>query len=61
MTKPIKPCVWHQDGDGSDMWGSECGRYFRLDDGTPSDNGMRWCCHCGKPLETSVHEEGVEE
>ena len=41
MSNDIKPaaCGWSQDGDSySDTWATSCGHYFRLDDGTPTDN-----------------------
>lgn len=34
----------------SDTWAAQCGRYFTIKDGSPSDNEMRFCCFCGKPL-----------
>jgi hypothetical protein len=46
-------CHWYQDGDeDSDKWAASCGRhrYFQLNDGTPTDNKMKHCCYCGKPL-----------
>jgi hypothetical protein len=48
-----QPCHWYQDGDeDSDKWAASCGRhrYFQLNDGTPTDNHMKYCCYCGKPL-----------
>lgn len=44
-------CMWSQDAD-TDTWATQCKQYFRLDDGTPTDNKMRFCCYCGKPLES---------
>lgn len=41
-------CLWVQDLDG--YWGSSCNQAFILTDGTPTENEMRYCCHCGKPL-----------
>ena len=44
-------CTWHQDGDSdSGVYATSCGRYFNLEDGTPEDNKMQWCCYCGKKL-----------
>ena len=44
-------CTWHQDGDSdSGVYGTSCHHYFNLEDGTPEDNKMRWCCYCGKKL-----------
>lgn len=48
-------CTWTEDcGD----WATACGRYFRLNDGAPADNGIRYCCFCGRPL---VEPEDGEE
>jgi hypothetical protein len=44
-------CTWHQDGDSdSGVYATSCRHYFHLDDGTPEDNKMSWCCYCGKKL-----------
>ena len=40
-------CKWV---DNDDFWSTSCGRDFVLNDGTPKENGMRYCYHCGKPL-----------
>ncbi len=50
--EPQPTCVWHQDGDEtSDTWATQCGKYFSLNDGSPSENHMNYCHYCGKPLE----------
>lgn len=42
-------CNWHQeDEDGS--WHSSCGAHFWLNEGTPSENDMKFCHKCGKPM-----------
>ena len=45
-------CWWFQDGDeDSGTYMASCNqRYFVLEDGTPTDNRMKHCCYCGKPL-----------
>ena len=49
-TEP-ETCTWHQDGDSdSGLYGTSCGRFFDLTDGTPETNKMSWCCYCGKKL-----------
>lgn len=50
------PCNWAQDDSESDAWGTGCGKVFRLDEGLPSDNKLKFCCYCGKPLTESVFE-----
>jgi len=56
-------CFWYQDGEDSEVWVMGCGGYFGLEDGKPSENDMRFCCKCGKPLEESPHtsEDESEE
>ena len=46
-------CRWIDDGEGN--WQTDCGEMFILIEGTPSQNDMSFCCHCGKPL---VEKEG---
>mgnify|MGYP000435021017 CR=1 FL=1 len=55
-------CGWSQDGDSySDTWATSCGHYFRLDDGTPTDNKMAFCCYCGKSLVSYPFVEDEDE
>ena len=43
-------CTWAQDDEGGDVWNTDCHQIFCLGDGGPKDNGMMFCCFCGKPL-----------
>lgn len=43
----IESCNWIQDDDG-DAWAGDCGIYFVIIEGTPSENNMKFCPHCGK-------------
>jgi len=52
---PVTPCAWQEDADGN--WETGCGNLFILNDGTPAENGMGYCCYCGKPLKQNVYEE----
>ena len=55
-------CTWHQDGDSdSGVYATSCRRYFNLEDGTPEDNKMQWCCYCGKKLVQELITEGDDE
>jgi hypothetical protein len=56
-------CAWHQDGDSeSDLYATSCGHYFSLNDGTPEDNKMHWCCYCGKRIvQEMITEEDEDE
>lgn len=50
-------CRWVQEDEGSDLWETACKHYFALNEGTPSDNAMEYCCYCGKHLEEAPWEE----
>jgi hypothetical protein len=55
-------CTWHQDGDSdSGTYSTSCGHYFNLEDGTPEDNRMQWCCYCGKRLVQELITEGSDD
>ena len=41
-------CQWREDFDGN--YDTDCKQSFCMIDGTPEENGMRFCCYCGKPL-----------
>lgn len=48
-----KACRWSRATAGdiaSDWWTTSCGNSFVLNDGTPSENNMRFCCYCGGAL-----------
>lgn len=47
-------CVWHNDPETDSTWETGCGNLFILNDGTPAENRMRFCCYCGRPLVTDV-------
>lgn len=51
-------CVW---SDDEGCWATGCGHYFEINDGTPSENGMRFCAYCGKPLVEVPAPEGEDE
>ena len=41
-------CAWTEDSDGT--WHTSCNAAFTLNDGTPSQNRMAFCCYCGQAL-----------
>jgi hypothetical protein len=43
----MKQCEWEDDDD---CWATSCGQLFVINDGTPSQNGMKYCCYCGGEL-----------
>jgi len=51
-------CQWRQrdDWEGSAFWDTDCGETFVFTEDTPIENGLRFCCFCGKPLEQVLAE-----
>lgn len=47
-------CTWRQFGPEDEAWETDCGNAFSLVDGGPSENGMRFCPYCGRPLREVV-------
>jgi hypothetical protein len=43
-------CSWWIEDSDYGSWETSCGHLFMLNDGSPYQNRMRWCCYCGKPL-----------
>lgn len=54
-----KGCRWQEDGGTS--WETGCGHSFTLNDGTPKENDMKYCCYCGGALVEVVPEPSEEE
>ena len=50
-------CNWVQHDIDSDGWSADCNNDFTLNDGTPEDNSMKFCCFCGKPLHQVIYED----
>jgi hypothetical protein len=44
-------CTWTEEEDGP--WWTDCANVFALDDGDPAENGMQYCCFCGKRLKAT--------
>jgi hypothetical protein len=42
-------CQWADSGDG--YWHTECGGKWTFIEDTPAENGMKFCCYCGKRLQ----------
>ena len=48
---PTAECVWTIDEFGDpDFYETSCGQTFAFIDGTASDNGVKFCHYCGKPM-----------
>jgi hypothetical protein len=55
-------CEWTEEkewGESMGTWDTECGNAFTIIDGTPQENGFKFCLYCGKSLIESA--EGTEQ
>ena len=43
-------CKWTFDDDESNTWASGCGELWTYIDGGPSENRVKYCHGCGKPV-----------
>ena len=41
-------CTWTEDANG--IWHTDCGEAFEIQTGSPGQNGLRFCCFCGRKL-----------
>lgn len=53
--KRRKVCVWTPYDDDINLWSAACGdrpeyNLWSLTNGTPTENGMRFCLYCGLPI-----------
>lgn len=54
-------CTWHNDPETDNSWSTGCRQLFEIYDGTPTENGMGFCCYCGKPIREAIdHARSVE-
>jgi len=54
-------CIWTYDGLCADYWSTECGEFFVLIDGaTPTEDKMKFCPFCGRPIIEIVVEDAVD-
>ena len=56
MKKPrVRICRWDEDRDGA--WWTDCSNGFVTSSESPQDNGMKFCCYCGKKLKEVKFED----
>lgn len=54
-------CEWHNYPETDNVWDTDCGQSFEIYEGTPTENGMGFCCYCGKPIHEAIdHARRVE-
>lgn len=46
-------CIWHE---CEECWETSCGNAFIINDGTPEENGFRFCTYCGEEVEQVLAE-----
>jgi hypothetical protein len=59
LLKVAGECTWKVGAGEWDegIWETICGKAFQFEDGSPSENDMKFCCYCGKPLKEIKFEE----
>lgn len=55
MDNDVKICTWTQVEEDHNAWETECKNIFIIEDGTPGENGMNFCCFCGKQLKEHLY------
>lgn len=53
-------CTWGQADEDGDVWSSDCGHDFQLNDGTPKDNNFKFCPYCGESISERLYGESEE-
>lgn len=48
MSDQQQPCAWREDEDGN--WQTACGREWTFFDAGPTENRVKFCIECGKPV-----------
>ncbi len=49
-SKPSETCDWTLDDRHGNKWDTTCGNAFQLETDGPKENGMKFCCYCGRRL-----------
>jgi len=47
-SKQAQTCAWRDNLDA--IYETECGNLHIVNDGTLEENGMKYCCYCGKEI-----------
>lgn len=50
-TVKAKVCLWN---NADECWETTCGHSFEINDGTPAENDMKYCCYCGGKVEEDI-------
>ena len=52
-------CTWSEDEDG--LWWTACKEIHVFFDGTPAENGYKFCPYCRKPLKEERYKDQEED
>jgi hypothetical protein len=58
-TRMTTPCTWTEDTDG--VYHSACGHAFEYLHHGPNENGAKWCCYCGGPIQEKPYKAEEEK
>jgi len=51
-------CGWRREDEGSDLWITDCGHEFIINEAsTPDECGMKFCHHCGERMKAAATDE----
>lgn len=54
-------CEWREDDPNTDLWETECGKAYGINEGSPTENRMNFCCFCGKKIAESRKSEDEDD
>lgn len=57
-------CNWRQPTYGhsdANYWDTDCGKSWAITEGTPTENGMKFCHGCGKPIKEHPFVDSEDE
>jgi hypothetical protein len=57
-------CNWRQptyDNFDANYWDADCGKSWAITEGTPTENGMKFCHGCGKPIKEHPFVDSEDE
>lgn len=57
-------CNWQQpsyDHFEANYWDTDCGESWAITEGTPTENGMKFCHGCGKPIKEHPFADSEDE
>jgi len=46
-------CTWSLDDEDEGTWASSCGELWLFNEGGPKENRVKYCHHCGKPVDVA--------